>query len=119
MNDLSLRYREQQVYSASPIQRLLMVYDVAIVSCNTRDLARTTQALNLLRSSLDFERGGELAMRLMSLYIYCADRARAGDFDESARVLRGLVQAWVEVLVKRADATARRTQAAPTLSLAG
>jgi flagellin-specific chaperone FliS len=100
------RYRESQVEGASPLQRTLMVYDVAIVGCTKRDLKKTTAALNLLRNSLDFEQG-PAALGLYRLYQYCADQARAGNFDEAARILRELVQAWVEVLVRDTDAQHR------------
>jgi flagellin-specific chaperone FliS len=115
MNDFTLRYREQQVFSASPLQRLLMVYDAAIVGCRRQDLARTTKALNLLSSTLNFESTPEIASRLLSLYLYCGDRVRMGDYEEPERVLRGLVQAWVEVLVKQGETA--RSMAEPVSSL--
>jgi flagellin-specific chaperone FliS len=104
----TISYREQQVFNAGPIQRLLMVYDVAITACNQKDLSRLTQALNLLRSTLDFDQG-DASVRLFRLYQYSNDQARVGNWDEAARVLRELVQAWVEVLVRETDS--RRKQA--------
>ena len=113
-----LNYRAQQVYSAGPIQRLLMVYDVAITACNSRDLKRLTEALNLLRGTLDFDQG-DVAIRLYSLYQYTNDQARDGKWDEAARVLRELVKAWVEVLVRETDRRSGPVFVQRSLSLAG
>ena len=115
----SLKYKELQIMTASPLQRLLMVYDVAVMGCSQRDLKRTTEALNVLRNSLDLEQG-EPAVQLLSLYQYCADLARQDKFEEAGSILRELVQAWVQVLVRETDAVARqpRPQYA-NLSLAG
>jgi flagellin-specific chaperone FliS len=101
-SQLAQKYRELQVYSATPLQRILMAYDAAIIGCGKRDLKKTTDALNVLRNSLDLEQG-EIAWRLFRLYQYCADLARANKYEEAAEILRGLVQAWVEVLVREKD----------------
>ena len=97
------RYRQLQVETASPLQRTLMVYDVALVGCQQHDLKRTTDALNVLRNSLDMEQG-EVAVGFYRLYQYCADLVREGKFDEAAGILRELVDAWVQVLVRETDA---------------
>ncbi|MCC7353532.1 MAG: flagellar protein FliS [Anaerolineae bacterium] len=99
----SQKYRELQVHSATPLQRTLMAYDAAIIGCGHRDLKKTTDALNVLRGSLDLEQG-EVAWRLFRIYQYCADLARAGQYDDASEILRSLVQAWIEVLVQEKDA---------------
>jgi flagellin-specific chaperone FliS len=101
--NLTQRYREQQVFSATPLQRLLMVYDVALIGCQKHDLKRTTDALNLLSNSLNWDTG-EVAAGFNRLYGYCAQQVRAGRWNEAERVLRELVQAWVEVLVSETNA---------------
>ncbi len=106
---LSQRYREQQVSSASPLQRMLMVYDVALIGCQKHDLQRTIDALDLLRNSLNWDAGDEAA-GFNRLYQYCSVQVRAGRWSEAERILRELVQAWVEVLVRETNA---RQQAAP------
>ncbi len=98
---LALRhYRRNQILSATPLQLVLMVYDVAIVGCVRRDLAKTTQALNTLIKALDM-RHGDIPTRLYWLYQYCADQARQGDFDQAARILRELASVWVQCLVEQ------------------
>jgi len=93
-------YRQNQIMSATPLQLVLMVYDVAIVGCAHRDLARTTRALNTLIKALDM-RQGDIALGLYKLYQYCADLARRNDFDQAAQVLRELASAWVKCLVEQ------------------
>jgi flagellin-specific chaperone FliS len=110
------RYRQLQVETASPLQRTLMVYDVALVGCQQRDLKRTTDALNVLRGSLDMEQG-EVALGFFRLYQYCADLARAGQYDEPAGILRELVDAWVQVLVRETDAVRVAQPEPQTVSL--
>ena len=104
------KYRELQVNSASPLQRTLMAYDAAIIGCGHRDLKKTTDALNVLRNSLDLEQG-EVAVRLFRIYEYCADLARAGQYDDTSDILRSLVQAWIEVLVQEKDARPQQPKA--------
>ncbi|MCS7220023.1 MAG: flagellar export chaperone FliS [Anaerolineae bacterium] len=93
-------YRQNQILSATPLQLVLMVYDVAIVGCARRDLAKTTRALNTLIKALDM-RQGDIPMRLYRLYQYCADQARQGDFDQAAHILRELASVWVRCLVEQ------------------
>jgi flagellin-specific chaperone FliS len=94
------RYREMHINSASPLQLILMAYDAAIIGCAQHDLKRTTESLKVLRNSLNFEQGQQVAWGLFRLYQYCADLARDEKYDEAAQVLRELVQAWVQVLVR-------------------
>ncbi len=110
----SQRYRELQVASATPLQRILMAYDAAIIGCGHRDLKKTTDALNVLRNSLDLEQG-EIAWRLFRIYQYCADLARAGQYEDASDILRSLVQAWVEVLVREKDARPAQPQVRHTV----
>lgn len=111
----SQRYREVQVSSASPLQRTLMVYDAAILACRKGDLKGVTDALNVLRSSLDLEQG-PVAIGLFRLYQYCADLARKGKYEEAAHILQELVQAWVEVLVRQEDAVRKASSVQDSLA---
>lgn len=89
------KYRRHQVEEATPLQRVIMVYDVALRACTQRDLAKVTQALQVLDDALDFSQG-EIAVQLSRLYQFCADAARRGAFDEAMTVLRELREAWVQ-----------------------
>ncbi len=87
-------YRQQQVQGAGPLQGILMVYDVAIVACARKDFARALEALTALRGGLDFEQGGEIAVQLQSLYLYCEEKVRQRKFTECEPILRELREAW-------------------------
>lgn len=90
-------YRYQDIMSASPLRLVIMAYDAAIIGCEQRDLIKTTRALAVLRDALNFDYA-EIAGRLFSLYEWCADLARKGQYDEAARILRELRDAWAACL---------------------
>ena len=94
--DPTWEYRRHQIEEATPLQRVVMVYDVALRACARRDLAKVTQALRVLDEALDFSQG-EIAIQLSRLYQFCADAARKGAYEEAMAVLRELREAWVEV----------------------
>lgn len=90
-------YRYQDIMSASPLRLIIITYDVAIAACAQRDLIKATRALTVLRDALNFDYA-EVAGRLFSLYEWCADLARKGHYDEAARILRELRDAWAACL---------------------
>ncbi len=92
-------YRQQQVLSGSPLERLLIVYDVALQACARRNLERFSRAVGVLRDALDLSQG-QVAASLLSLYLYCGNLAREGRWDEAAHILRELRDAWETVARK-------------------
>ncbi|MBM4423071.1 MAG: flagellar protein FliS [Chloroflexi bacterium] len=106
-------YRYQEIMTASPVQLLIIAYDVAIGGCQTRDLERTTHALSVLSNSLDFSQR-ELAYRFHSLYQWCGELARQGKWDEAAAILRDLRNAWAQA--DQQTNTARAATPAPPRS---
>jgi len=88
-------YRNNKVVGANPLERVVMVYDVAIQSCGQQDLERTTRALGVLRDALNFEQQ-EFANRMMAIYIWCAELARKKKWDEAAALLQDLRDSWDE-----------------------
>ena len=95
-------YRRHQVEGAGPLQRIIIVYDVALRACAQRDLVRGTTALRVLEDGLNFS-AGQVAANLFSLYQYSADLMRRGDYDNAADLLRQLRDAWAEDQVKMAN----------------
>jgi flagellin-specific chaperone FliS len=91
------QYREQQVLSASPIQLVLMTYEVAIVSCEAQNGPRASQALTELIGALNFD-AGEVAVGLFRLYEYCLREVRRQHFSSALGILRDLKAAWEEAL---------------------
>ena len=89
-------YRQQQVFTASPLERVILVYDAAISACAAGNLSRALEAVSLLRRSLDLEAAPELAGRLYALYQFCEQQLREQDFATPARILRELRSAWAE-----------------------
>ncbi len=89
------QYVEDQLAGLSPVQVLIRVYDVAIVSCVRGDRQRLNRALVQLIGSLNFEYG-EISLGSFRLYNYCLRQARTGRFDEVKAILVGLRDAWVQ-----------------------
>ena len=61
-------------------------------------------ALKILSSSLDMDKGGDLAQNLYDLYIYCSEKLREYLEDknqqkivEVKRIISGLSEAWKEI----------------------
>ena len=127
-------YRQVSTATASPGQLVLMLYDGAIkfLECAlsgfqfddplefnrtiSNNVVRAKQILNELNSSLDLERGGEIATTLRSLYAYMDrlltqsnnQKTREG-IEESIRHLAVLRGAWSEMLAN----VARESSPAP------
>jgi flagellin-specific chaperone FliS len=89
-------YREQEVMGASPVHLVVMAYDVAIQACEQRNLSRATQAVSLLRDSLNFDYG-EASTGLFRLYQWCLDCIRGNNYPEALKVLRELREAWATI----------------------
>lgn len=89
-------YRQQSLDNAHPVRLIIMALDMAIQACAQRDLARGARAVSALRDSLDLD-FGEAAIGFLRLYQWCLECMRAGDYDEAARHLSTLRQAWAEV----------------------
>jgi flagellin-specific chaperone FliS len=89
------------------------MYDAALGACGRQDLARTLEAVSLLRGSLDFSKGGEIAAQLQRLYLYCEERARQRKFTECEHILRELRKTWVQVAATPAAGLGGRVAATP------
>ncbi|RME60823.1 MAG: flagellar protein FliS [Caldilineae bacterium] len=110
---INQQYRQTQVMTADPLQLVIMAYDLAIVGCQERNLVKVTSALDALKDALNHEDGGQVAADLLSLYLYLADEARAGNFEQAAKFLRELRQTWATVRQQM-----MQPQEAPVLEMA-
>ena len=118
-------YVQTQARSSSPLELVVMLYDGAIRAVTTahactvsRDLAGRRTALNKLtgilaelQSTLDLERGGEVARRLDDLYTYMLSRVMASvasqdpaPLDEVRGLLTSLADAWRQIATAPPDA---------------
>jgi len=85
-------YQSNAALTASPLFRLLTVYDYALSACGQGRLEELTKALRVLTESLDF--GYPIAYQLAAIYQWCMDLGRKGDFREAGRLLRELRDSW-------------------------
>lgn len=81
------------------------------------NINKALKIINHLHNGLDYERGGEIAENLSSLYIYMRDRLTEANIkcdmamiDEVANLLKPLAEAWAQI--------ARNPQAASVLASA-
>ena len=86
-------YQSAQVLGASPIQLMLIVYDLAITACGRRDTERARRAITELIAALNFDYQ-EIAVPLFRLYEYCLSAVNSGKCHEAAKILRPLKGAW-------------------------
>lgn len=93
---LGRRYLEEQINGMSPVQLLVRIYDVALVSCDRQDRERLSRALVELIAALNFEHR-EVSVGLFRLYQFCLARAKAGDFAAVKPILSELRDTWSEV----------------------
>lgn len=111
-------YQQSAVETASPTELVVMLYDgalrftgVARAAIERRDIPARSEAISRalaiighLRTTLDLERGGELAQSLDRLYDYITGRLLDASFtqqtaplDEAAKVLTTLRDGWASI----------------------
>ena len=126
-------YIENRVFSAHPVERVQMLYDVAIASVNTaiarfkdgdifargRAVTKAHEAVDELILALDHSVGASFTHTLADLYGYVQRQLVAGHsqkseeaFNNALSVLSTLADAWKEVVVRTCGSSA--THAEPT-----
>ena len=88
------QYRQQDVMSASPLRLVIMTYDLAIRSCEQQDFSKSIKTISALRDTLDLDYP-EVSSGLFSLYQWCLECIRKGDYASAVNVLTELRGAWV------------------------
>jgi flagellar protein FliS len=125
--DASSAYRQMEVFSASPGQLVVMVYDYLLVQLARADIALDTKDLELravalsranaaiteLVGGLDLDRGGPLSRQLGGLYSFflgeLIDIGRYADRDRLARIrvqVEELRAAFAEISTRPAASAA-------------
>ena len=120
-------YLESRILSADPIELVRLLYQAAIervrearrhlaagdIAARARSITKAMEILTELTVSLDRERGGEIAARLLQLYDYMQRRLLEANFQQSdpplAEVLSLLVtlsEGWEGVSLAREPAQA-------------
>ncbi len=95
------QYQQQAVRSASPEGIILKLYDLAVASCRSGDRPKVRAVIVELLSSLDFEKGGEIAERLSEIYQFCLTESAMGDLGVIEEVMGGLRDAWKHGVMAR------------------
>jgi flagellar secretion chaperone FliS len=101
MNQYVSSYKQQEILMASPEKCILYLYDHAIQSCANQQAEQARKSLTALIDALDFKAGGELAVKLFSLYEYCLRLVHQNKFDDPVTILRGLREAWQQAMTAR------------------
>jgi flagellin-specific chaperone FliS len=73
-----------------------MAYDVAITACEKREFERAVKAVSTLRDALNFDYA-DVSAGLFSLYQWCLDCIRQGDYPAARQTLSELREAWSAV----------------------
>jgi len=114
----SATYRQQSVLTATPGQLVVMLYDGALrfllqastalrsgdqLGCDAK-LRRAEAIVDELHSSLDKDRGGEIASRLEGIYVFCKRHLMEARLERDpamiekvSELLAELREAWVEI----------------------
>ncbi len=142
MNNVARQYREKQILNASPAEQIVMLYDGAIRFLRQAQKAieegniqerynnnkRAGDILAYLLSTLDAEKGGEIAGNLERLYNYMLQRLMMVDMkndpqaaEEVINRLRELRESWVKIArgeATPADENKEENDGAPKSALA-
>jgi flagellar protein FliS len=117
-------YRETQIKTANQAKLIIMLYDGAIKQLNCAveamkeghlrydvmndSIIKAQDIISELMVSLDFERGGEIARNLFSLYIFMNRRLLDANIKKVIKPLKDvkkmlleLREAWVEISNKK------------------
>ena len=103
------QYRKQDVMNASPLRLVIMTYDLAILSCEQKDFNKSIKTISALRDALDLDYP-EAAVGLFSLYQWCLDCIRKGDYTSAITTLSELRGAW---MTTEENIVARKTTITP------
>lgn len=131
-------YKEVSVRTATQGKLIVMLYDeavkqldlaVSLLQAKTRQLDKVHNALiktqdivTELMAGLDFDRGGEIARNLMSLYVFFNEKVREGNMKKDPQplvqvraFLADLRAAWVQIAHSQVELPAT----SPGVNIAG
>jgi flagellar protein FliS len=121
-------YRQISVQGASPLGLVVMLYDGAIaalqqavIAIEARDiqkkcdhLKRAMAIIVQLEGTLNMELGGEVAQTLKAFYMYSRAQATKANIENSAEILRSLIEKFTTVREAWNEADHRPTPSAAT-----
>lgn len=111
MNTPASTYRLHSVQGATPLGRVVMLYDAALARMHSAILAinggniqqrgihlnRVLDIIVELEGTLNFARGGEVAQTLKAFYIYARATVLQASIENSSERIRMLVKHWTTV----------------------
>lgn len=97
-------YQRQSVMGASSEELIAKLYDEGVSACHRGEREKVRDVLVELLSSLDSEKGGELAERLHAVYEYCLNESATGDLETVRELLDELREAWRQSLLQQRPA---------------
>jgi flagellin-specific chaperone FliS len=100
-------YKQNQVMGASPGKLVLLLYDHVIKCLNNEDMSGASKGIVELMSSLDLDYQ-EISGRLFSLYEYCLELTKKGNYDEACKVIREMRHMWATALEQMVSQDAGR-----------
>ncbi len=133
-------YKETQIETSSPIKLVVILYDIILESIelaikfisekkydlSNKELARAQDGLIELIVALDFERGGDIAKNLYSIYLFCSRRLFEGNIEknieyikEVKNILSSLREAWEQISKMQADNTTSDQYKNKTINIQG
>ena len=106
MKNPALAYRQSAVQGSTPLGRVVMLYDGAIIFLNralaameagdvekkTNHLKGALAIIAQLEGSLNFQEGGEVAQTLKTFYSYARTQALKASLENSQEMLRPLIE---------------------------
>jgi flagellin-specific chaperone FliS len=95
-------YRTNQVMGASPGQLVLLLYDHVIRCLTDEDMRGASKGLVELMGSLDLDYQ-EVSGRLFSLYEYCLDLVKKGEYEQASKILTEMRQMWAAAIGRMAN----------------
>ncbi len=95
-------YLVKEVIEATPQQLFIKTYDLAITSCQKRDLYRTNEAIQQLVSALRYDTPEvrDVSIGLLKLYQYCQAQMRKKNYSEVLHILTELRKSWLDAINK-------------------
>ncbi len=124
MNRVPQNYGPEQVMAADPVTLVAMLYDKAVLSLKAavqaihkdeievrwKNSHRAREIINHLFTTLDLEKGGEIASNLEALYAYMLQRLLDVDVKNDARAAEDVIElleplrtSWSELARTSAD----------------
>lgn len=94
-------YIKQQIQTASPEKLILLLYDLAIKCCRTRDRQKASKVLVELISALNFDYK-EVALVFFDLYKCALDSIQNNKFDEPLMIFEELYEVWESSVMSQA-----------------